>query len=147
VLTGCLLVQVLDSPTRSEEFLDPVLTNVDKLITELKTEGGLGCNNHPTIEFVNSRNMVLVLKRGQNFRGVKLGLCKKLSDEILRETIPGQMNSWHLFKGTFLRVQEPSIPQCKKSSRGGRKLAWLSKDLLFKLRDKKAVEAVEVDEW
>jgi len=43
--------------------------------------------------------------------------------------------SWQLPKDTFPRAQELSIPQQKKSSRGGKKLAWLSKDLLAKLRE------------
>lgn len=47
------------------------------------------------------------------------------------------MKSWQLFKYVFHRVQELSIPMCKKSSRGGRRPEWLNKDLLFKLRDKK----------
>ena len=45
------------------------------------------------------------------------------------------------FKNAFLRAQEFSIPQTKKSGRGGREPAWLSKDLLGRLRKKK--EAVE----
>ena len=44
--------------------------------------------------------------------------------------------SWLLFKDAFLREQELSIPQNKKPGRGGRKLAWLGKDLLVKLRKK-----------
>lgn len=38
---------------------------------------------------------------------------------------------------TFLRAQEFFIPQRNKSSRGGRRLAWLNKGLLVKLRSKK----------
>ena len=41
--------------------------------------------------------------------------------------------SRQLFKDAFLRAQELSIPQQKKSSRGGRKSALLKKDLLVKL--------------
>lgn len=48
----------------------------------------------------------------------------------------GMEQRWQLFKDIFLRAQELSIPQCKKSSRGGTKQAWLNKDLLVKLKDK-----------
>ena len=41
-----------------------------------------------------------------------------------------------LFKNTFLRAQEISIPQHKKSCRRGRKPAGLKKKLLVKLREK-----------
>ena len=47
----------------------------------------------------------------------------------------GVEQSWQLPKDTFLRAQELSIPQRKTSSRGGKKLTWLSKDLLAKLRE------------
>jgi len=40
--------------------------------------------------------------------------------------------SWKIFKDIFLRTQELSIPQYKKSSRGGRKPSWLRR-----LTDKK----------
>ena len=45
--------------------------------------------------------------------------------------------SWQQFKDAFLIAQELSIPQHKKLSTGGRKPAWLNKDLLVKLKDKK----------
>jgi len=48
----------------------------------------------------------------------------------------GMEQCWQLFKDTFLRAQEFSAPQHEKSHRGGKKLAWLSKDLLAKLREK-----------
>ena len=44
---------------------------------------------------------------------------------------------WFRFKDAFLGVQELSIPQNKKSDRQGRKPAWLSKDLLVRLRERK----------
>lgn len=44
---------------------------------------------------------------------------------------------WFRFKDAFLGVQELSIPQNKKSDRQGRKPAWLSKDLLVKVRENK----------
>jgi len=56
-------------------------------------------------------------------------------ETILRDT--GMEHYWQLFKDTFLTVQEFSIPQHKKASRGGRKLVWLSKDMLVKLMEKK----------
>jgi len=45
--------------------------------------------------------------------------------------------TWQFFKDNFLRAQELSIPQYMKSSKGGRRPAWLSKDLMGKLRVKK----------
>jgi len=46
---------------------------------------------------------------------------------------------WLLFKDVFLRAQELSVPQNKKAGRGGRKKAWLGKDLLVKLREEDGI--------
>ncbi|KFZ68503.1 hypothetical protein N338_08076, partial [Podiceps cristatus] len=45
--------------------------------------------------------------------------------------------NWLPFKDAFLRAQELSVPLNKKVGRRGRKPAWLGKDLLAKLREKK----------
>ena len=42
-----------------------------------------------------------------------------------------------LFKDAFLRVQEVSVPQYRKTRRGDRKPPLLCKDLMVKLRLKK----------
>ena len=49
----------------------------------------------------------------------------------------GTEQSWQLFKDTLLRAQGLSTPQQKKSSRKGRRLLWLCKDLQLKLREKR----------
>lgn len=41
---------------------------------------------------------------------------------------------WSLFKSHFLRAQEQAIPMWDKSSKKGRRLAWLTSDLLWELR-------------
>jgi len=45
--------------------------------------------------------------------------------------------SWLLFRDAFLRAQELSVHLNKVADRGGRKPAWLRKNLLGKLRAKK----------
>ncbi|KFZ45983.1 hypothetical protein N321_04792, partial [Antrostomus carolinensis] len=90
------------------------------------------------------RNMGLAKGRVRtlNFRRVNFQLFKELLDGILWETVLrdiGTEQSLQVFKDTFLRTQELTIHRHKKSSRGGKKLAWLSKDLLVKLREKKEI--------
>ncbi|KFV02204.1 hypothetical protein N339_05970, partial [Pterocles gutturalis] len=87
------------------------------------------------------RNMGLAKSRVRtlNFRGANFQLFKELLDGIPWETVfkgIGAEQSWQLFKDTLLSVQEFSIPQ-KKSSKGGRRPAWLSKDLQLKLKEKR----------
>jgi len=52
---------------------------------------------------------------------------------------PGQgaERSWQIFKDVFHRAQELSAPSCKKLDKEGKRLAWLSQDLLVKLQGKK----------
>lgn len=53
------LVQVLERPTR-KALLDPVLTNTDKLVKEVKIGGSLG--DYCLVEFVISKDMGLAKK-------------------------------------------------------------------------------------
>jgi len=46
----------------------------------------------------------------------------------------GVQEWWSLFKCHFLYAQEQCIPLRKKSSKGGRRPAWLNKELLAELR-------------
>jgi len=46
----------------------------------------------------------------------------------------GVQESWSLFKHHFLHAQDWCIPLSKKSSKGGRRAAWMSKELVAKLR-------------
>ena len=78
--------------------------------------------------------------RTLNFRRVNFRLFRELMDEITWETALKAIwleRSWQLFKDAFPRVQDLSVPHYRKTSRRERKLEWLGKDLLVKLRDKR----------
>ena len=45
--------------------------------------------------------------------------------------------SWQIFKETFLRAQELSIPRCRKSVKEYKELAQLNWDLMVKLQSKR----------
>uniref|UniRef100_A0A8B9PGQ4 Reverse transcriptase domain-containing protein n=1 Tax=Apteryx owenii TaxID=8824 RepID=A0A8B9PGQ4_APTOW len=51
----------------------------------------------------------------------------------------GVQESWLIFKHHLLQAQERCIPMSRKSSKGGRRPAWMSKELLAKLNQKKEV--------
>jgi len=119
-----------------------LLTNEEEIIKDVKIGGNLGCSDHSPLEFMILRNKGLAESgiRTLIFSRVKFQLFNKLLDEILWKTVLrniGMEESWQLFKDTFLKAQELSIIQHRKSSAGGKKPAWLSKDLLVKLREKK----------
>ncbi|KAK4806794.1 hypothetical protein QYF61_005590 [Mycteria americana] len=135
---------MIDSPTRGEELLDLLLTNTGELIGEVKTGGSLGCSDHALVEFTIWRDMGQVKSRVRtlNFRKANIQLFKELVDGTPWETAlrdKGAEESWQLFKDIFLRTQELLIPTCKKSGKEGRRPAWLSKDLLVKLKCMKEV--------
>ncbi|KFQ75677.1 hypothetical protein N337_11763, partial [Phoenicopterus ruber ruber] len=78
--------------------------------------------------------------RTLNFRKANLQLFKELVNRTPWETAlrdKGAEQSWQLFKEAFHRVQELSTPRCKKSGKEGKRPAWLSQDLLVKLKAKK----------
>ena len=136
------LIQVTDSPTRGEALLDLLLTNMDELIKDIKISVSLGCSDHALVEFTILRDMGQVKSkvRTLNFRRVNFQLFKELVDGTPWEAAlrdKGAEQSWQLFKDIFLKAQELSIPICKKSGKNGRIPAWLSKDLLVKLKCKK----------
>jgi len=54
----------------------------------------------------------------------------------------GSKRSWSLFKHHFLHAQERCIPLRKKSSKGGRRSAWLNKELLAEIRWKRKISGI-----
>lgn len=78
--------------------------------------------------------------RTLNFGRARFQLFKELVDGAPWETAPrvkGAEKSWQRFEGIFLRVQELSIPTCKKWGKEGRRPAWLSEDLLVEPKCRK----------
>ncbi|KFV18186.1 hypothetical protein N340_03027, partial [Tauraco erythrolophus] len=78
--------------------------------------------------------------RTLNFRKANFQLFKEFVNGTLWETAPrdkGAEQSWQIFKDTFHRVQELSIPTHKKSGKKGKRPAWMRQDLLIKLGGKK----------
>ncbi|KFQ01311.1 hypothetical protein N330_00721, partial [Leptosomus discolor] len=74
--------------------------------------------------------------RTLNFRKANFQFFKDLVSRTPWETAlrdKGAEQSWQIFKDAFHRAQELSIPASKKE---GKRPAWLSKDLLVKLKSK-----------
>jgi len=78
--------------------------------------------------------------RTLNFRKANLQFFKELVNKTTWKTAlrdKGLEQSWQFFKDTLHRAQELSIPRCKRSGKEGKRLAWLRRDLLVKLKGKK----------
>jgi len=70
-------------------------------------------------------------------RRANFGLFKELVGGIpWARTLEGMgiQECWSLFKQHFLHTQDRCIPLRKKFSKGGRRPAWLNKELLAELR-------------
>ncbi|PKU34078.1 glycerol kinase [Limosa lapponica baueri] len=138
------LTQVVEEPTRRSVLLDLVLTNKEGLVEDIKVGGSLGCSDHEKIEFRIMGSMRKTTSRIENmdFRRANFDLFKKLLGEIpwVRALEGrGAQESWTIFKYHFLQAQNRYIPKTKKSGKGSRRLMWLSREFLKKLKWKKEV--------
>ncbi|OPJ69932.1 hypothetical protein AV530_015446 [Patagioenas fasciata monilis] len=132
----------MDSLTRGGAVMDLMATNASELIGDVKIGGSLGCSDHTLMEFVVLRDVGQVKSkvRTLNFRKANFQFFKELLNRMPWETVhrdKGSEQSWQNFKDAFHRAQELSIPRCKKSSKEGKRPAWLIGDLLIKLQGKK----------
>ncbi|KAK4816761.1 hypothetical protein QYF61_022759 [Mycteria americana] len=51
----------------------------------------------------------------------------------------GVQEGWTFFKEEVLKAQEQAVPRCQKTSRRGRRPAWLTRELWLGLRKKRRV--------
>ncbi|GAB0206526.1 hypothetical protein GRJ2_003118200 [Grus japonensis] len=138
------LTQVVEEPTRRGVLLDLVLTNKEGLVGDVKVGGSLGCSDHENVEFriLHGRSRAMSRITTLDFRRANFGLFKDLLGRIpwVRALEGrGAQESWSIFKHHFLQAQDRCIPKNRKSSKGGRTPAWMSKELLEKLKGKKEV--------
>ncbi|KAK4810837.1 LOW QUALITY PROTEIN: hypothetical protein QYF61_008809 [Mycteria americana] len=83
-------------------------------------------------------------ERGQQncHRRADFGLFRRLVDRVHWEAAlkgKGVQEGWTFFKKEVLKAQEQAVPMCRKTSRRGRRLAWLSRELWLELRKKRRV--------
>jgi len=108
-----------------------MVTNASELISDIKTRGNLGCSDHSLVEFTVLRDMgkVRSIVRTLNIRKAKFQLFKELVNRTPWKTVlrdRGAEERWQIFKDALHRVQELSVPRCKKSRKEGKRPAWLS---------------------
>ncbi|KAG6928006.1 hypothetical protein G0U57_008907, partial [Chelydra serpentina] len=137
------LVQVLEEPTRGKALLDLLLTNREEIVEEAIVDGNLGGSDHEMVEF-----RILTQGRKESSRIQSLDFRKADFDSLreLMGKVPWENNmrgkgveeSWLYFKESLLRLQEQTIPMCRKKSKYGRRPAWLNSEILAHLKHKKA---------
>jgi len=114
-------------------LLHLVLTNKEGLVEDVKVGGSLSCSDHEMVEFgiLCGRSRVISRIKTLDIRRANFGLVKDLLGGIpwvraLEDM--GVQESWLLFKHHFLHAQERCILLSKKSSKGGRRPTWMSKE-------------------
>jgi len=136
------LTQVVEEPMRRGVLLDLVVTNREGLVEDVEIGGSLDCSNPEKAEFrILRRSGITAL----DFRKAKFGLFEDLLGGIpWVRALEGRgvQESSSLFKHHFLHAQDWCIAMNKKSSKGGRRPAWMSKKLLAKLKWKRKVHGM-----
>ncbi|KAK4830772.1 hypothetical protein QYF61_013261 [Mycteria americana] len=77
-----------------------------------------------------------------DFRRADFGLFRRLVDRVPWEAAlkgKGVQEGWTFFKEEVLKAQERAVPRCRKTSRRGRRPAWLTRELWLELRKKRRV--------
>jgi len=141
------LMQVVEEPTRKGALLDLVLTNEEGLVEDVKVGGRLGCSNHEIMEFRIQRGRSRAISRIKtlHFRRASFGLFKELLGGIpWARALEGRgvQECLSLFKHHFLHTQDWCIPLRKESRKRGRRPAWMNKELLAELRQKRKVHGM-----
>jgi len=120
------LGQVIDSPTRGCAILDLLVTNTRELSGDVRIGGSLGCSGDTLVEFAVPRDMHQANSKVKtlNFRNAIFQLFESVNktpwEIALRDR--GAEQSWQIFKDAFHRVQELSVPSCKKSGEEGKRV-------------------------
>jgi len=109
-------------------MLDPVLTNKEGLVEDVKAGGRLGCSDHEILEFKTLHGGSRAISRIKtlDFMSANFGLFKKLLGGIPWVRVlegRGVQESWSLFKHHFFHAQDRCTPLSKKSRKGGRRRA------------------------
>jgi len=141
------LMQTVEESTRRGALLDLVLTNIERLVEDVKVGGSLGSSDHEMVKFriLCGGSRAISRIKTLDFRRANFSLFKELLGRIpWVRTLEGRgvQESWSLFKHHFLHAQDQCIPLSKKSSKGGRRPAWMSKELLVELRQKRKVHGM-----
>jgi len=100
----------------------------------VKAGDSLGCSDHEMFEFRILRRGSRAISRIKtlDFRRANFGLFKELLGGIpWVRALEGRkvQENWLLFKHHFFHAEDQYIPLSKKSSKRGRRPAWISKEV------------------
>ncbi|XP_054053995.1 lymphocyte function-associated antigen 3 isoform X1 [Rissa tridactyla] len=138
------LTQMVGEPTRGGALLDLLFTNKEGLVGDVEVGGRLGLSDHEMVKFsIHSE-----VRKGVNktsildFRCADFSLFRTLVGRVpwavvLRDK--GAQEGWTLFKREILKAQEQAVPMRRKIKGRGKWPAWMNKELLMGLKEKRKV--------
>ncbi|KAK4815562.1 hypothetical protein QYF61_004079 [Mycteria americana] len=138
------LTQLVSEPTREGAPLDLLFTNREGLVSDVMVGGCLGQSDHEVIEFLIRGEAARGVGKTAtlDFRRADFSLFRRLVDRVPWEAAlmgKGVQEGWTFFKEEVLKAQERAVPRCRKTSRRGRRPAWLTRELWLELRRKRRV--------
>ncbi|GAB0190148.1 mitochondrial enolase superfamily member 1 [Grus japonensis] len=117
-------------------MLDLVLTNKEGLVGDVKLKGSLGCSDHEMVEFrilrAARRAHGKLTSGEQTLASSEICLVEYHGTKPWKEEGPKTAGKHHL-----LRAQERCIPTKRKSGKNTKRPAWMNKELLGKVKQKK----------
>ncbi|KAK4828821.1 hypothetical protein QYF61_000878 [Mycteria americana] len=138
------LTQLVSEPTREGAPLDLLFTNREGLVSDVMVGGCRGQSDHEMIEFLIHGEAARGVSKTAtlDFRRADFGLFRRLVERVPWEAAlmgKGVQEGWTFFKEEVLKAQEWAVPRCRKTSRWGRRPAWLTRELWLELRRKRRV--------
>ncbi|KAK4817282.1 hypothetical protein QYF61_007840 [Mycteria americana] len=113
-------------------------------VSHVMVGGCLGQSDHEMIEFLIRREAARGVGKTAtlDFRRADFSLFRRLVERVPWEAAlmgKGVQEGWTFFKEEVLKAQERAVPRCRKTSRRGRRPAWLTRELWLELRRKRRV--------
>ncbi|KAK4829261.1 hypothetical protein QYF61_002653 [Mycteria americana] len=138
------LTQLVREPTREGAPLDLLFTNREGLVSHVMVGGRLGQSDHKMIEFLIRGEAAREVSKTAtlDFQRADFGLFRRLVERVPWEAAlmdKGVQEGWTFFKEEVLKAQEQAVPRYRKTSRWGRRPAWLTRELWLELRKKRRV--------
>ena len=131
---GDFLSQVLSEATRKDTLLDLFFVTREGLVGDVTVGGGLGHSDHIMVKFkfFGVRRKKVSRVATVDFKKANWKLRKELLScvpwEFAFEGL-GVEECWAVLKSHLLKAQQQAIPLCRKSSKRGRRPAWLNREL------------------
>ncbi|KAK4813362.1 hypothetical protein QYF61_003561 [Mycteria americana] len=106
--------------------------------------GHLGQSDHEMTEFLICGEAARGVSKTAtlDFRRADFGLFRRLVERVPWEAAlmgKGVQEGWTFFREEVLKAQDQAVPRCRKTSRRGRRPAWLTRELWLELRKKRRV--------